>query len=232
MAKHLDLEEQEQLDELKHFWKTYGNLITWLLIAVLGSFAVWNGYQYWQRSRAVQAAALFDELERHALAGDMARLDRSLADMKDKFGGTTYAVQAALVASKAYFDGDKVDAAKDTLRWVGEKSSDEGYQAVAKLRLAGILINQKAYDDAGRLLAESVPKDFEGLFADRKGDLANIQGKKADAISQYQKAYRLYEGKADYRRLVEVKLIALGADPAAAETAAPKALDGNSGGKK
>ena len=67
MAKHLDLEEQEQLDELRHFWKTYGNLITWVLIAVLGTFAAWNGYQYWQRSRAVQAAALFDEVERTAL---------------------------------------------------------------------------------------------------------------------------------------------------------------------
>jgi len=50
MAQHLDLEEQEQLDELKHFWKQYGNLITWALIAVLSAFAAWNGYQYWQRS--------------------------------------------------------------------------------------------------------------------------------------------------------------------------------------
>ena len=232
MAKHLDLEEQEQLDELKHFWKTYGNLITWLLIAALGTFAAWNGYQYWQRSRAVQAAALFDELERHALAGDTTRLDRSLSDMKDKFGGTTYAVQAALVASKAYFDGDKVDAAKDALRWVADKSSDEGYQSVARLRLAGILISQKAYEEAAKLLAGSAPKDFEGLFADRKGDLANVQGRKGEAISEYQKAYRLYEGKADYRRLVEVKLIALGADPTAAEAAAPKVPDGPSGGKK
>lgn len=83
MAKHLDLEEQEQLDELRHFWKTYGNLITWLLIAVLGTFAAWNGYQYWQRSRAVQAAALFDEVERAASAGDLSRLERAFGDMKD-----------------------------------------------------------------------------------------------------------------------------------------------------
>ena len=72
MAKHLDLEEQEQLDELRHFWKTYGNLITWLLIAVLGTFAAWNGYQYWQRSRAVQAAALFDEVGAWQPAGVLA----------------------------------------------------------------------------------------------------------------------------------------------------------------
>ncbi len=61
MANHLDLEEQEQLDQLKHFWKQYGNPITWLLIVVLGSVAGWNFYQYWQRSQASQAAIMFDE---------------------------------------------------------------------------------------------------------------------------------------------------------------------------
>ncbi len=66
MAKQLDLEEQEQLDQIKHFWKQYGNLITWVLIAALGAYAGWNGYQYWQRSQAAQASALYDELERLA----------------------------------------------------------------------------------------------------------------------------------------------------------------------
>ena len=71
MASHLDLEEQEQLDELKHFWKKYGNAITWLLIAVLGSYAGWNGYQYWQVHQTGKASALFDELEKSAISGDM-----------------------------------------------------------------------------------------------------------------------------------------------------------------
>jgi predicted negative regulator of RcsB-dependent stress response len=62
MAKALDLEEQEQLDQIKHFWNKWGNLISWLLIAVLGSYAAWNGYQYWQRDQAAKAAVLFDEV--------------------------------------------------------------------------------------------------------------------------------------------------------------------------
>ena len=220
MAKHLDLEEQEQLDELRHFWKTYGNLITWLLIAVLGTFAAWNGYQYWQRSRAVQAAALFDEVERAASAGDLSRLERAFGDMKDKFGGTTYAQQAGLVAGKVFYDADKVDAAKDALRWVVDKAP------------AGILISQKAYDDAAKQLAGSVPKEFEALVADRKGDLASLQGKKSEAVAEYQKAFRSFDAKADYRRLVEVKLIALGVNPEAGEPVAASAGDAASGSKK
>ena len=68
MASHLDLEEQEQLDELKHFWKKYGNVITWLLIVVMGSYAGWNGYQYWQSQQSVKASALFDELEKSVIS--------------------------------------------------------------------------------------------------------------------------------------------------------------------
>ena len=70
MAKHLNLDEQEQLDELKHFWKRYGNLILWALIVVFGAFAAWNGYGYWQRYQAVPASAMYDEVERAAQSGD------------------------------------------------------------------------------------------------------------------------------------------------------------------
>jgi predicted negative regulator of RcsB-dependent stress response len=68
MATHLDLEEQEQVERLKHFWRQYGNLITWTLILVLGAFAAWNGWNYWQRDQGLKASALYDELERAAQA--------------------------------------------------------------------------------------------------------------------------------------------------------------------
>ena len=81
-TQHLDLEEQEQLDQIKHFWKQYGNLITWLLIAVLAAYAGWNGFQYWQRSQASQASALYGEIERLAGEADPAKLERAFGDMK------------------------------------------------------------------------------------------------------------------------------------------------------
>ena len=115
MAKHLDLEEQEQLDELKHFWKRYGSLITWVLIVVFGAFAAWNGYQYWQRQQAVQASSMYDEVERAVKSNDSARLDRSLGDMKDRFGSTVYAQQAGLMVAKAQYDKGNIEATKAAL---------------------------------------------------------------------------------------------------------------------
>ena len=218
MAKHLDLEEQEQLDELKHFWKKYGDIITWALIAVLGSFAAWNGYQYWQRSQAAQASVMYEEVERAVQSGDSAKVDRALADMKDRFGRTTYAQQAGLLAARAYYDKGNVDASRAALSWVAQNASDEGYQAIAHLRLAGLLLEKKAYDEALQQLSGSFGKDFQALVADRRGDILTAQGKKAGARTEYEKAYKGLDERTEYRRLVEVKLNALGVDPAAGQS--------------
>jgi predicted negative regulator of RcsB-dependent stress response len=222
MANHLDLEEQEQLAELKHFWKRYGNIISWVLIVVFGAVAVWNGYQYWQRSQAAQAAVMYDEVERAAVAGDVAKLERALGDMKERFGRTAYAEQAALLAARIYHDKGNLDAAKGALAWVAGKASDDGYQAVARLRLSGMLLEAKAYDEALQQLTAPMPSDFNALAADRRGDILLAQGKKAEAKAQYEAAYKGLDERSDYRRIIEVKLNALGVDPVV-KVAAPAA---------
>jgi predicted negative regulator of RcsB-dependent stress response len=222
MANHLDLEEQEQLAELKHFWKRYGNIISWVLIVVFGAVAAWNGYQYWQRSQAAQAAVMYDEVERAAVAGDVAKLERALGDMKERFGRTAYAEQAALLAARIYHDKGNLDAAKGALAWVAGKASDDGYQAVARLRLSGMLFEAKAYDEALQQLVAPMPSDFNALAADRRGDILLAQGKKAEAKAQYEAAYKGLDERSDYRRIIEVKLNALGVDPVV-KVAAPAA---------
>jgi len=213
MATHLDLEEQEQLDQLKHFWNTYGTLITTVVVVLALAFAGWNGWQYWQRSKAAGAAALYDELQRGAEAGDTARVERALADMKDKFGGTAYAQQAGLLAAKALLDKGNADGSRAALAWVADKAVDPGYQAIARLRLASELMDSKAYDEALKQLASPVLKEFEALVADRKGDIYLAQGKRDEAKAAYQQAWSAFEPGTDYRRLVEIKLNAVGVDP-------------------
>lgn len=219
MANNLD--EQEQLDQFKYFWKQYGNIITWTLIAVLGAYAAWNGYQYWQRNQATQAAAMFDEVERSIASGDLAKVERALTDMNAKFGSSPYAQQAGLLAAKTFYEKGNLDASKKALATVAEKSSDVGYQAIAKLRLASAQIEGKNYDDALKQLTGTFPKDFEPLAADRRGDVLALQGKPAEAKAEYVKAYKGLEERSGYRRLVEVKLNALGGDPVTAPVATP-----------
>lgn len=228
MANQLDLEEQEQLDQIKHFWNQYGNLITWVLIAVFGSLAAWNGWQYWQRTQSAQSTVLYDEVERAALAGDIERLERAMSDIRAKFAGTLPTQQAVLLGAKVLFENGKTDAAREALAWVADKAPDEGYQAIARLRLAAVLLDAKKYDEALAQLAGSYPPSFAPLVADRRGDVLAAQGKTAEARAEYSKAYGQMEPGAEYRRLVEVKLNALGVDPLApaAGAAAPAATTG------
>ena len=220
MANHLDLEEQEQLDQLKHFWKQYGNPITWALIAILGAVAAWNGYHVWQRNQSIQASAMFDEVEKVIRGGDTQKAERAFADMKDRFAKAVYTQQAGLMVAKLAYESGKPDVAKTTLNWLADNASDPAYASVARLRLSAVLVEAKAFDEALKVLGAGISEEFAALAADRKGDIYSLQDKKADAKVAYQKAYQAFDVQSEYRRLVGVKLNALGANPEAGEAKA------------
>lgn len=214
MATHLDLEEQEQLDQLKQFWKQYGNLVTWLLILALGSFAAFNGWNYWQRDKAVKAGAMYDEIDKAAQAGDAGRAASLFATLRDRYPRTAFAQQGAMLVAKLQADKGQADEARATLAWVADNAVEDEYKTLARLRLAGVLMDQKKYDDALKQLDGANAKEFEGLVADRRGDVLLAQGKKEEAKAAYQKAWTAMDPKVEYRRLIEAKLTALGVSTA------------------
>ena len=219
MATQLDLQEQEQLDQLKAFWNQYGNLITWVLILALGAFAAWNGWQWYQRDQAVKAAALYDALERSAQAKEADRIASRFADLRDKFGRTPYAAQGALLAAKVQAEAGQADAAKATLTWAAESAADDAVKALARLRLAGLLLDAKQYDEALKQLDGAAVPGMAPLVADRRGDVLAAQGKAEEAAAAWRQAWDGLPERLEYRRLVEAKLTAVGAAPAASEAA-------------
>ncbi len=220
MATNLDLQEQEQLDALKAFWNKHGNLITGLLLLVLGAFAAWNGWQYWQREQGVKAGAMYDELERAAQVADADKAGRVFNDMKERFPRTAAAQQAALLTAKTQFDKGQADAAQASLQWLVQNGKDDELRTVGQLRLAALHAQAKRFDEALKAVDGATAPGFEGLAADRRGDVLVLQGKKPEAVVAYQAAYKAMSDKIDYRRLVEAKLTALGAPPAPAEPTA------------
>lgn len=215
MATQLDLQEQEQLDALKAFWKTYGNLITWVLVAALGAYAAWMGWSRYQQDQGQKAGAMFDELERAAQAGDAERAGRVFEDLKSRYASTVVAEQGGLMAARVQFDKGQADAARASLTWVAEKGSQEELRDVARLRLAGLDLEAKKYPEALAHLAAVKSESFAALAADRRGDVLAAQGKTDDAKTAYQAAYKLLGERVDFRRVVDAKLTALGAAPAA-----------------
>lgn len=222
MATHLDLEEQEQLEQLKAFWKQHGNLVTWLLVLVLGGFAAWNGWNLYQRDQGAKAGSLFDEVDRAAQAADADLATRIFADMKARYPRAAFTQQAGLVAARAAAEKGKFDDAQASLGWVADSAGEGEYRAIARLRLAGLLLDAKKYDEALKQLDGIDVAAFAALAADRRGDIFLSQGKTEEAKAAYQKAWSAMDAKLDYRHLVEAKLNVLGVQPAASGAEAAK----------
>ncbi len=210
--QNLDLEEQEQLDKLKHFWERWGNLISGVLIVALLGFAGWRGYDWYQSRQAGQASGLYDQVQANAEAGDTAKLASSLKAMQDDYKSTTYAQQANLLAAKVFFEKGQLDQARNALSAAAASSTDKGLQSLARLQLASLLTQQKQYDQAVQQLSTDIQPEFAALAADRLGDVQSLQGKNAEAIKSYTTAFKGIEAGQPYRQMIAMKLTALGVD--------------------
>lgn len=221
-----DHEEQEQLDSLKAFWNQYGNLLTWVLIILLGAYAGYNYWRYHQRTQAAEASELYDKVQTAALAepADNAKVLKAATDIESKYGSTAYAPMAALLAAKSAFEANDLKTAKAQLQWAADHGGDE-YKSLAKLRITGILLDEKAYDEALKMLDGEFLPQYASAVADRRGDILVAQNKLEDARKAYIAALAAM-GKSDPgRSLVQAKLESIGGTAPAkpADAAAPAA---------
>ena len=226
----LNHEEQEKLASIGHFWDSWGGILTAVLVAALLSFAGWRGYLWYQSSQAIKASALYDQVVADAQSGDTAKLAASLKLMQGSYGSTAYAQQAGMLAAKVFYEKAQPDQSRAALAFVAGNPTDKGLQSAAKLQLAGLLLEQKQYDEAIKQLTGLDPA-YEALAADRLGDAYALQNKSAEAISAYTKAWQDLPAEQPYRQMVAVKLGGLGVDvtaplasaAASASAAAPNA---------
>ncbi len=222
-----DLEEQEQLAEIKTWWKQYGNLLTNVLTAVALVVIAWQGWNWYQRNQSGQASMIYNVLQKAVQDKDSQQIKVASGELLEKFGNTNYATLGALTAAKAMIDAGDAKTAKLQLQWVVENGKDE-LRDLARLRLAAVLLDEKAYDQALKQLDGSVSPAFEARFLDNRGDVLSAQGNKAEAAVAYQAALAKladadrtgkganspsgWQGQSNavYRQLLQQKLDALG----------------------
>ena len=211
-----DLEEQDQIDELKAWWTQWGNLVTGIVIAVCVAIVAVQGWRYWQASRQDQASALYTAVSDAARAGDAAKAKDAVAQLTDKFAGTAYAPRAALLYARLLWDAGDKDGARAQYQWVLDQAGDDELKQVTRYRLAEALLDAGKTDDALRLLDAKHDDGFAGLYADLRGDALAASGKRDDARAAYQAALAKLDTKTPYRNYVQVKLDSLGGPTAAA----------------
>jgi predicted negative regulator of RcsB-dependent stress response len=216
-----DLEEQEQLDELKTWWKMHGNLVTAVVTAAAIAMLAWQGWNWWQRKEAAQASVLYAAVQESLAKGDAKRSRELAGELIDKFSGTVYAGMAALLSAKAQTEGGDMKTAQVQLAWAAESAKDDGIRDLARLRLAAILLDQKSYDEALKQLAAAPPAQLAPRFDELKGDILAAQGKTSEAAAAYDGALAKLDSVAKegdaaaavagvYREVVQSKRDSLG----------------------
>jgi predicted negative regulator of RcsB-dependent stress response len=207
----LDLEEQEQLAELKAWWKQHGTMIVVVLTAAAVALAGWQGWRWHQASQAAQAGALFDALARGAQAGDAKAVRDASGSLAESYPGTLYASMGALTAARFHFDRNDLKSAKAQLQWVIERSSSEDFRALARLRLAAVLLDEKSYDEALKLLDAPRAAAYDAQYAALRGDVLVAAKRPADARAAYQVALdKSVRQDGAFRDSVRMRLEALG----------------------
>ncbi len=206
----LDLEEQEQLDALKQFWNEYGTLIVTLAFLALATFAGVKGWNYYQRGQSEKASALFGKFEEAVRKNDVSQVGSLGGEIIDKYGSTAYGPMTALLLARNNYDNGDPATAATRLQWAVDKADDDEIAALARLRLAGIRLDEKKYDEALALLDAKHAQAFAPLYADLRGDVFAAQGKAADARAAYRIALDKSPPDGNYRNVVQIKLDALG----------------------
>jgi len=208
----IDLQEQEQLDALKTWWKDNGK---WLIAALVIALAAYGALTYWkhyQGKQAAEASTLYDEVLKQVASNDPKRINDSVAALVEKYSNTAYAPRAQLLAVQANMQTKDLARAKTQLEWVIAHASENGLQDTARLKLSGILLDEKNYTEAMKLLNATHPDAFMGLYSDIKGDVLAAQGKTEEARAAYKLAFEKMDSKSAYRNLIQLKLDGLGMD--------------------
>ena len=204
-----DLQEQEQIAAFKAWWAKWGNAVTGFITAILLAFAGWNGWNWYERREAAQAVVVFEALEKAAVEQRLDDVKAQVGLLTGNHASTGYAARGALVAAFALVEAGRDAEARPWLQWVVDQSDEEGLVAVARLRLANLQIDEKAFDAALATLGASFPASFAGLVADRRGDIFLLQGKTDEARKAYTEALAAMTDAA-LKQTIQIKLDALG----------------------
>jgi predicted negative regulator of RcsB-dependent stress response len=183
-----DLEEQEQIATMKGWWKDHGGNVVLVVVAVAIAFSGWQGWRWYQTQQASEASALYESLLKAVAADDVKGVRDTGGTLVENYPGRLQASMGALAQARFYFDRGDLKNAKAQLQWVIERSPSEELRDLARLRLAMVLLDEKAYDAALAQLETPPAEPFAAQYAALKGDVLVAKQRSAEAAAAYRSA--------------------------------------------
>lgn len=205
-----NLEDQDNIDGVKTWWDKFGTAITILLTALLVTIGGTQAWKYYQQQQAQQAADLYNLLQQVRLSNEPAKINDAAHLLTEGFPSSGYAPRAAFIAAQADVEAGNNKRAMQNLQWIIDNAKETALHDVARLRIAGILLDEEKYDEGLRILNTQHGETFAGLYSDRKGDILVASKRISEARLSYQAAIDKLSKSNNYYNIVQMKLDALG----------------------
>jgi len=199
--------EEEQVEAIKKWWKENGKSV--IAGVVIGLLVVGGGKGWieYNRIQAENASAFYEGFSQAAASGDLeAALKRGDALLKE-YGGSTYALFTAMRLARLQYEAGQKDQAKARLQWVMDNSNKEALDTLTQIRLARLMLDMQALDEADRLSADPAENAYQGEFLSIQGDIRLARGDREGAKKAYSRAL---EKGVSTPTLVRMKLSELG----------------------
>lgn len=180
--------EVEQIELLKKWWKRYHRVIITSLSVLL---LVFSGVRYWQwhqQKHAEDASNAYEHLMVAFSSEDSESVQAYAQQLVSQYGGTVYADTARLIQAKLALSSGDFAKAKLGLQAVADHSKFDILADLARLRLARILIYEKAYTAALRELDRVKNSHYASLQTELRGDIYYAQSNLQKARKEYQHA--------------------------------------------
>lgn len=213
--------ENEQLDELKKWWKeNWKSLTAGVVIGLSAIFAYWAWNNY-TKTQAEAASAEYQLLIGEVEKGDTATGLARAARIRNQYADTAYAEFAAMAMAKLALDKGDKKAARQHLEWAMNNTEHETLKHIATLRLARVLLDMGETQTALKLVTTPKPGGFLSDYEEVKGDIYVKTAQVNKAVTAYQQALKALDEQAspDKKALIQMKLDDLG-NPQTQEKAA------------
>ncbi len=218
------LSEKEQIDQIRSWWSEYGGYV---IVGVAAGALLLFGFNYYQNSKLaaqLESSALYETLTNHVVEGNLDDAEIVADQLATSFANTTYAAQSRLAMARLYMDTNRDQDAADALTGLLAGAASDELKAVARVRLARILLYQDKPQEVVDLLEGQDNPAFAATYGEVLGDAYHALGRIADAQAAYQRVLMdpLSQGTVD-QQLVQWKALDLPEVPTEEPPAEPAA---------
>ena len=181
------IEEEQEINQLKDWWKENGKTIIVAFILGVGGMFGWRYWQAHQAEQIAQASAQYNALIYSAQQDEQAKKANIEQFVQDN-SKTAYAVFALLDEAKKATEKQDFAAAEANLNQALTQSQDEVLTSIVALRLSAVQFQLGQLDNALTTLNQVKGESFNARKAILTGDIQVAKGDKVAAKNSFQQA--------------------------------------------